>query len=230
MLKVVKRFEVYICSLNKEVLYIGSGKVNRHKHCNSGTSHVYDLNKLHFSGNIFDIELKFFTSKEESLEEELALINQHVPKFNIVHTGKNTSKVDWLHKGDKIRKSFKHFNQFPEKSGIFKKMNNLLDLFLDVHNLPMIDHEGVLLRGRSFYKARGHYKIENLIKNYRCSTTGTTRIFIAFFSLLKLALEDTYEKSISFSWFDSGEDFSKDLLSLGELLTTDRLKVWLTET
>lgn len=73
----VKGYEVYICTLDKDVLYIGSGRINRHKHCNSGTSHVYGLNKLHFEGNIFDVNLKFFLTKEESLEEEKRLINQH---------------------------------------------------------------------------------------------------------------------------------------------------------
>ena len=48
-----KHFEVYICKLDGNIIYIGSGANGRHKHCNSGCSHVYDLNKLHFEGKVF---------------------------------------------------------------------------------------------------------------------------------------------------------------------------------
>ena len=39
-------YEVYICKLGDEVLYVGHGKLGRHFHCNSGTSHVYELNEI----------------------------------------------------------------------------------------------------------------------------------------------------------------------------------------
>lgn len=214
MTRKVKGFEVYICSLNKEILYVGSGKLNRHKHCNSGTSHVYELNKLHFEGRTFDIDLKFFNTKEESLEEEKKLINKHIPKFNILYTGKSSGRADWLRNGDKLRKAFKYYNKFPENSSMFNKMNNFLNLFLEVHQLPMIESEGVLLRGRSFYKARGHHKISNLVKNHRCTAKGATDVFITFFSLLKLSLEETYNKSIKFAWFDNDKSFSDELLDI----------------
>ena len=217
MLKTVKKFEVYICSLNKEILYIGSGKVNRHKHCNSGTSHVYELNKLHFNGNVFDIELKFFNTKEDSLEEEKTLISRNIPKFNILHTGKGSGRADWLQNGDKLRKAFKYYNRFPDDSSMFNKMNKFLNLFLEVHQLPMIESEGVLIRGRSFYKTRGYHKIENLIKNHRCAVKGGANVFITFFSLLKLSLEETYNKKIRFAWFDKDESFAEELLDINTI-------------
>ena len=214
MSRKTKGFEVYICSLDKEILYIGSGKINRHKHCNSGISHVYELNKLHFEGKTFTIELKFFDTKEDSLEEEINLISKHVPKFNILFTGKSSGRVDWLRNGDKLRKAFKYYNKFPENSSMFNKMNDFLNLFLEVHQLPMIESEGVLLRGRSFYKVRGHNKISNLLKNHRCTSKGVTDVFIIFFSLLKLSLEETYNKSIKFAWFDDDKSFSDELLDI----------------
>lgn len=186
MSRKTKGFEVYICSLDKEILYIGSGKINRHKHCNSGISHVYELNKLHFEGKTFTIELKFFDTKEESLEEEINLISKYVPKFNILFTGKSSGRVDWLRNGDKLRKAFKYYNKFPENSSMFNKMNNLLNLFLEIHQLPMIESEGVLLRGRSFYKVRGHHKISNLLKNHRCTAKGVTDVFYSFLQFIEI--------------------------------------------
>ena len=44
-------YEVYICKVDGEIVYIGSGKHGRHKHCTSGCSHVYELNKMHFLAN-----------------------------------------------------------------------------------------------------------------------------------------------------------------------------------
>lgn len=84
--------EIYIARLNKNVVYIGSGVNGRHKHVNSGTSHVYELNKLHFQGVIFDIELLGTNySKEESLNIEKELIEKYQPKYNSVYKDKARS-------------------------------------------------------------------------------------------------------------------------------------------
>lgn len=83
-----KVFEVYICSLNNEILYIGSGQFGRHKHCNSGTSHVFELNEIFFKegDKILNVEVvKFFDSKEKSLDYEKKLIRLHKPIYNKVH-------------------------------------------------------------------------------------------------------------------------------------------------
>lgn len=84
-----KHFEVYICRLDGEIIYIGSGVAGRHKHCNSGCSHVYELNKMHFEGVVFDISVKKFSSKSESLKHEKEMILKHRPKFNSVYLSKN---------------------------------------------------------------------------------------------------------------------------------------------
>lgn len=44
----VETFEVYFCYYKDVVVYIGKGRLGRHKHCNSGASHVYKMNELHF--------------------------------------------------------------------------------------------------------------------------------------------------------------------------------------
>lgn len=76
--------EVYIVKNRKgEVLYVGEGKEGRHKHCTSGVSHVYELNKLHFSGAFLSVEvLKRRLTKEESRKQEGVLIESLKPKLN----------------------------------------------------------------------------------------------------------------------------------------------------
>lgn len=83
------RYEVYIVLIKKEVVYIGSGKSGiRHKHVNSGVSHNYMLNKIHFTNpnsmKVMVIEENL--TQERSLELELELIKQYQPAFNSVGT------------------------------------------------------------------------------------------------------------------------------------------------
>ena len=79
-----KYFEVYAAfDEDSELLYIGSGKKNRHKHCNSGRSHCIELNKMVFTDEkiIVKVVAKFLT-KEESENYEIELIRRHKPKYN----------------------------------------------------------------------------------------------------------------------------------------------------
>ena len=81
-------YEVYMCKVNGEIVYIGQGKVGRSRHCVSGISHVYELNRMHFSEmrNSVEVEIvKFFVSKDDALKLELDLIKKHLPRFNTVH-------------------------------------------------------------------------------------------------------------------------------------------------
>lgn len=89
---------VYIARAGDSILYIGSGVHGRWEHVNSGTSHSYELNKLHFSGNVLEIEVVFSgLSKKQSLKEEKFLILLHKPSLNIVwatnNRGINASKI-----------------------------------------------------------------------------------------------------------------------------------------
>ena len=83
-------YEVYVCKYDDVVLYVGQGKVGRHSHCNSGCSHVYGLNRLHFGKVNFTVEvLSGYETQKEAIEEERRLISLHAPKFNKVHNDIN---------------------------------------------------------------------------------------------------------------------------------------------
>ena len=80
-------FEVYVCKQDGVVIYVGEGRFGRHKHCTSGTSHVYALNKLHFDGVEIDVEVvKVFKTKKEAQEYEQLLIDKYLPAHNIKGT------------------------------------------------------------------------------------------------------------------------------------------------
>ena len=79
----VKGYEVYVCKKGSEIVYIGEGKFGRHKHCKSGTSHVYELNKLHFEGVELEVKVvKAFETKKEAEHFEKLLIDEHQPIYN----------------------------------------------------------------------------------------------------------------------------------------------------
>lgn len=212
-----EKFELYCCYDKGKLLYVGSGALYRHKHCNSGTSHVYELNKLHFQGFIFDVKVKYFETREDALEEEQKLIREHLPELNKVYTTRNCGKSKWVQTYSKLRKSFTENNKFDKKSTMHRKMVELFEAFLMLHPIPLIDSEGVLLRGRSYYKNRGYTKFESLVKNNRSSNTTTNKVFTNFFSILRISLESVLEKSIEFAWYYERASFKENLISLDEI-------------
>lgn len=83
---------VYFVSHKSEVVYIGSGARGREKHTTSGVSHVYELNKLHFTGEEVDVAVvKEFTSKEASLSFEMEQIKKYRPAYNKVHNNREVT-------------------------------------------------------------------------------------------------------------------------------------------
>jgi hypothetical protein len=79
MSKDPKNYIVYVVRFEDEIVYIGSGIKGRQNHCISGTSHVYDLNRLHFEGKAVDLKvIKTNITKQESLIAEKELILLHI--------------------------------------------------------------------------------------------------------------------------------------------------------
>ena len=129
-------FEVYMCSLNDEILYIGQGYLGRHKHCSNGCSHVYNLNKLHFDEVVVDVKIvDICDTKEDALKREKELILSHQPKFNTVYANDtrnvNREKVEqfnraWSKEVSKYTLSKKNEERFlslkDEFFSFYKKM------------------------------------------------------------------------------------------------------------
>ena len=134
-------YEVYICYLGSEIVYVGSGRIGRHEHCNSGTSHVYELNKLHFEGVVFDVKVRYVKTKETSLEQEVELINRHLPTFNFRHTPKALSKIDSMNDYRLLKEIF--YSKYPIVVGCKRstRVSEIFRQFLKVHTLSVIDGE-----------------------------------------------------------------------------------------
>ena len=145
-------YEVYVCKLNDEVLYVGQGKLGRHNHCKSGCSHVYELNKLHFLGEKIEVRIvNYFDSRDESLACEKELIKKLYPKFNIKHT---------IREGDvaTTKKFVSKFTNTLVRCGYrvcdCDKVFKLLDEFLVYYSISEIQSGDFAIYSNSFYKSR----------------------------------------------------------------------------
>ena len=79
----MNNYIVYQAKYNNRIIYIGSGLPERWKHCTSGTSHNYILNKYHFEHKVLNVEvLHSNLTKKESLNIELDLIRTYNPEAN----------------------------------------------------------------------------------------------------------------------------------------------------
>lgn len=77
---------VYAAKVNDQIVYIGSGKEGREKHCNSGKSSSVELNRLFFSGSEIIVNILHKNITKQTAEEiEKKLIKKHLPKCNILH-------------------------------------------------------------------------------------------------------------------------------------------------
>lgn len=94
--KGLRNYEVYVVKDNNgEYLYIGSGLHGRHKHCQSGTSHSYELNAMHHRGEVSTVGVICTgLTQKESLAQEKELIIKHFPKFNKTHKPKEKKSVE----------------------------------------------------------------------------------------------------------------------------------------
>lgn len=86
-------FEVYVGRVGADVVYVGCGKKGRHKHLNSGTSHIYEANKLHFEGKYIFVQVIPITTQEESRKVELEFIKKYNPLWNKTHNGPRIKKT-----------------------------------------------------------------------------------------------------------------------------------------
>ena len=193
-----KIYEVYLCKHEGVVVYVGQGYYKRHKHCNSGTSHVYELNQLHFQGVVFDVEVSIAPDKETALAKEKELIKAYLPKYN-----KDFMQNDKQLKGQE-RALFKstwlsHINSVETTSARKERMCVVVDEFMKYHTHDMLKQEGLLLRGHGSYARANLHKISSVVKNLRFGkvTGGMPDIF-------KETLEKTYlecfGKPISITW------------------------------
>lgn len=141
----VPQYLVYAVKYKDVVIYVGSGSIGREKHCQSGCSHVYGLNRLHFSGEMLETTIvKRFNAREDALQAEKVLIMQLRPELNKKNNPDAPKVVN-----SAVQKEWEaYFDTFPDcKSRHYKKLLRFLLSSFGVNNL--ISAKGVSLAGIS---------------------------------------------------------------------------------
>lgn len=179
-----KVYEVYYCYHNGELIYIGQGIKGRSKHCNSGCSHVYDLNRLHFTGGVNSLEVRIVkvsdSKKEvEQLEKEAILCLK--PRLNTVYTERSKLREKRAKQAKDIKKELLKYkdrvvskyptDRFMEKYKILCEdffvfygfesiMNGDIKLY-SVDSFKEFSEDSLMYLSRYLRKPKSNYKEDN---------------------------------------------------------------------
>lgn len=180
-------YEVYVCKHNDEIVYIGSGKTGRHKHCLSGVSANYELNKLHFTelDNCEVNVIKNFKSKLDSMEYEKTLIKLHNPKFNTVHTNKTEQDFASICRN----KKYEFIKMLCQNDGCGKAKNKVTALaeeFFKLFKVSDIISGDIMIYSKTQYEKCGNNIMTQFARNLRCverydTNVGGCKIFNTVF-------------------------------------------------
>ena len=162
--------EVYVCKHNDVIVYIGKGTKGRHKHCVSGCSHVFELNKIFFTEGVDSLDVsvvKELSSNQEAVELEKYLIGLYQPKFNKVFTNKNTRGIYALD-GQTVRTKLKGgATKYKLYNAKKESYYNLVDEFLEYFGYKAILDNSIRLNSTSTYiKIKKKY-LTSLVRRLR---------------------------------------------------------------
>lgn len=141
-----KVYEVYHCYKGDDLLYVGQGARGRSKHCNSGISHVYELNEIFFTEGKEALSVhivKFTNCKDEALAVERYNILNLKPKYNKVHSLKLSERSKSASESVRIRRELSRFRDDisgkKPSEGFVRNYEGLCRDFVDFYS-----HEGIL--------------------------------------------------------------------------------------
>lgn len=149
-----KIYELYTCSYKGAVVYVGEGLKGRHKHCNSGCSHVYELNRIHFQEGeqVLDVNvIEETTTKSSVSKKERFLIDKYRPMFNKNFT-KNHNPKDLMLEGKDFRYKIKFYGYNTAKTKkSLEKYENLCNDFIDYFGYSEIETGDIKIASSEHY-------------------------------------------------------------------------------
>lgn len=147
-----KMYELYYCIYKGEVVYIGQGAKGRHKHCNSGCSHVYELNQIHFQEGTDVLETKVLLigpSKEKMIELEREHIEAMRPRFNFRYLKGDKHNSKQMYDNKLIKKAILNYPKDSGRKGLtnqfLENYRNLCEEFLRFYSIQEIVNDNVKL-------------------------------------------------------------------------------------
>lgn len=195
-----KIYELYTCSYEDKIVYIGEGIKGRHRHCNSGCSHVYELNKIHFlegSEALSVVVIEESTSKSHVTTVERGMIKKFDPIFNKNHT-KNSDPKELMAEGKLFRKDLKFYGFNTGKTiKSYTKYDTLCQEFVDYFGYSNIKAQDFSVLSSEHYSKIGKDRIASLSRWLRESrtsgkinNTANSILFRYFKEVLNIDLRD----------------------------------------
>lgn len=190
-----KVFEVYQCKYKGEVVYVGQGGKGRHKHCNSGCSHVFKLNEIYFleGSDALDVRvLHYSNNKEAVLVAEKEYIKKHQPIFNSVFT-RTFSRNEDANRGKATKKKFysDYYLDMIVKNGDKEKYRKLVEEFYNYFGYKNILNKDIELYGYNHYKGLRRDSIA-LLSRYTRGDGGKAKSENNPYVVFKNALDDIF--------------------------------------
>ena len=147
--------EVYVAKAGEYVLYVGEGKIGRHKHCKGGVSHVYGLNLCHFTNTEITVEVVHLSDNKAECEKlESDLICSLKPALNkAVNSTQMTSVVKQL-----LERKIRHVTKDSHYSALLQHVldNNDFDRMIGGFTLDNKNVESpaykALIRSKKFHE------------------------------------------------------------------------------
>ena len=182
--------EVYVCKYNGVIVYIGKGAKGRHKHCISGCSHVFELNKIFFTEGVDSLDVavvKELSSNQEAMELEKYLIGLYQPKFNKVFTNKNTRgayALDGKTVKIKLKGGAKKYKLYNAKKDSYY---NLVDEFLEYFGYKAVLDNTIRLNSTSTYIKINKKYLTSLTRRLRydgIENNSKSNIYTAFYNTM----------------------------------------------
>lgn len=168
-----KLYVVYKVSHNNLIYYIGHGAYGRQKHVNSGCSHVYELNRMHFNGVVFSIDIEKFNTKQDASAREEFLIRALKPPLNKVFT--DSSKINKMKSLSLLKKFVLDKSMmFVEKKDISSADHDRLRRLVNEHSIYScivgcaikFTNKSVYQRIRALINSCRNPKIQDKKKNF----------------------------------------------------------------
>lgn len=163
-----KVYELYHCKYKGEVVYIGQGARGRRRHCNSGCSHVYELNEIYFTEGKDVLEVSVvqeFFDKEVAEKQEVVHIQKYRPKLNKVHndSSKRQAKVQESITLKRVLMSkYKEISSKKLTASDEDKYINLVNEFYNYFGFKAITDKSFILFSANHYATANLYYLKNL--------------------------------------------------------------------
>ena len=163
-----KVYELYHCKYQGEVVYIGQGARGRHRHCNSGCSHVYELNEIYFTEGKGVLEVSIvqeFFDKEFAEKQEVVHIQKYRPKLNKVHNDSSKRQVKVQESITLKRVLLSKYKEISSKkltASDEDKYINLVNEFYNYFGFKAITDKSFILFSANHYATANLYYLKNL--------------------------------------------------------------------